>query len=89
MDAIETLRMELDAVDEQIISLIAKRMAIARGIGRCKEVTKMPVHDGAREQAVGAHWTDAAKKHGLDKDEMEKILAIILGMSRSVQRERQ
>lgn len=46
------LRIELDAVDQEILAAINRRGVIAKAIGEAKLANKAPIYDAARESAV-------------------------------------
>lgn len=47
---LQEMRKEIDAIDEQIVALFERRMAIAENVARFKIETGKPVFDRAREQ---------------------------------------
>lgn len=47
---IQDYRQQINAVDEQIVSLLEKRMDIAAGIGEVKKAQGLPAYDPAREK---------------------------------------
>jgi len=49
---LEGLRHELDALDDELLRLISKRMDIVRAVGEYKKTHGLPALDQARWQAV-------------------------------------
>ncbi|MFA5770110.1 MAG: chorismate mutase [Patescibacteria group bacterium] len=52
MNKIEDLRKQIDEIDGQIISFLAKRMKIVNDIGKHKKKNNIPVFDESRWQKV-------------------------------------
>ncbi len=52
MKTIESLRTQIDAVDESIVTLLAKRMEAVKKIGRLKKKNNISVFDELRWQKV-------------------------------------
>jgi len=50
--ALQTLRVEIDAIDRQIVALLNQRAAIAEKIGDTKQAAGLPVVEPAREKQV-------------------------------------
>ncbi len=79
-------RDHIDAVDRDIVRLIAQRMELARRAARAKAAIGAPVLDGARESelmAARARWATDAK---LDASGVEDVFRAILTLSRRAQR---
>ncbi len=49
---LENLRKQIDAIDEQIVSLLAKRMEIVKKVGLLKKQQNIPALDSVRWQIV-------------------------------------
>lgn len=52
MEELDKLRKELDRVDEQMVTLFEKRMAIIRDVARVKKANNLSVLDASREEVV-------------------------------------
>ena len=52
MNKLEELRNNIDHVDQEIVQLLEKRMAIVQEIGQEKQAQKITILDNSREQAV-------------------------------------
>lgn len=76
-EGLAELRTRIDQLDEQLIEILSKRMAVSREIGEYKRTHKMPVVQPARFNDVIASRVDSASQLGLDKDFMRKILSNI------------
>ena len=46
------LRKQIDDIDEEIITLLKKRMRISRNVGELKERLDIPVEDASRENEI-------------------------------------
>lgn len=82
---IDELRERIEGIDDDIVSLIGKRMDISREIGRIKSETGMPIIDSAVEAVVMERYRDLALKYGIDRDLMESVCKLIIEQSRKVQ----
>ena len=49
---INDLRLEIDEINEQLLSLFERRMDIVKEIGRYKKQRKLPVKDPERERQI-------------------------------------
>jgi chorismate mutase len=85
MKDIENLRKELDAVDEQILELIAKRQELSRQIGRKKSEESLSPFDKNREAQLEKMWTAKAKALGLESEPILRILTELFEISKKVQ----
>lgn len=46
------LRKEIDTIDEHMMELFKKRMAVSKNIGKIKKVMGLPIIDNAREEMI-------------------------------------
>ncbi len=83
-DSLGGLRKEIDRVDEEIISLLIRRQAAARAIGRIKMEQGMEVFDPAREREVLRKLISLSNGN-LSAEHTENIFREIISASRSVQ----
>ncbi|MGE0198846.1 MAG: chorismate mutase [Simkaniaceae bacterium] len=72
---IETLREEIDLVNEEIIALLAKRKAMTKKMAHLKKERHLPVYDGNREAVQTEKVRQTAKLHHLDPDVVEGIFS--------------
>ncbi|AAL81825.1 chorismate mutase [Pyrococcus furiosus DSM 3638] len=75
MTTLKLLRKEIDKIDNQIISLLKKRLEIAQAIGKIKKELNLPIEDRKREEEV-------LRRAGEFREIFEKILEV----SKDVQR---
>ena len=83
------LREEIEAIDRELVALIARRVALAREAGVVKRAAGMPVVDPAREQAVLARAVDHARDAGLPEDELRELMHRVVTLSRRAQDHRE
>lgn len=62
------LRKEIDAVDEQLLLLIDRRVGIAREIGQWKREHEEPIIQAQRYQEVLNHYLELGTAKGLSED---------------------
>ena len=62
------LRKEIDAVDEQLLLLISRRVGIAREIGQWKREHDEPIIQAQRYQEVLNHYLELGTAKGLSED---------------------
>lgn len=82
---LKDMRKKIDAVDEQILRLLADRVKICEDIGSAKKMQGLPVKDFAREKQVYQRLRDQAKQLGLNPILVEAVYREIVNMCSSVQ----
>jgi len=82
---IEELRVQIDALDRQIVELISERARAAQTIGRMKASTSLPVYEPDRERIVYAN-VRAANQGPLPDIELTHIYERIIDVMRALQR---
>ncbi len=82
---INAARKRIDVVDEEIVSLLAKRISLCRAIAKIKNEKGMAIHDGKREQEVLARAGEQARKKGIDEEFVAGLYSSILENSRNEQ----
>jgi chorismate mutase len=71
--ALDDLRKEIDAVDNELLAALAKRMNIVREIGKLKKEKNMKLLDEERWQKVVQQIVEKAKLMNIPKDHVKKI----------------
>lgn len=85
---LEELREEIDEIDRQLISLLARRMGLAREIARLKEERGMPLRDERREEEVVGRAREMARRLGLEPEVAETVMRVIVSRMARKQAER-
>lgn len=85
MDDLQKLRNQIDAIDAQLIEILAKRQDIAREIGQYKLVHKLPIFDKQREEYLAQYHKQLAVSHNISFDLIKEIFDLIIKESRKIQ----
>jgi chorismate mutase len=78
-------RDKIDALDEQIVTLINKRAEAAKAIGELKRQSALPIYEPQREQHVFEH-VKASNPGPLDDAELLHVYERIIDVMRTLQR---
>lgn len=79
------VREDIDAVDRELVDLLARRVELARRAARAKAQVGQPVPDPAREEALVASRGAWGASLGLDEEGVEAVFRAILRFSRRSQ----
>jgi chorismate mutase len=82
---ITELRLQIDAVDEELVVLLNARAAHALAIGRLKEQAHEPVYQPAREAEVLAH-VRSVNRGPLDDGAVTRLFERIIDEARRLER---
>jgi chorismate mutase/prephenate dehydrogenase len=82
---LDELRQQLDQLDGELLSLIARRQAISREIAAAKRSTGYPTRDYQRERDVILGVRRRAEALGLPGDLAEKVLRLLIRSSLTTQ----
>jgi prephenate dehydrogenase len=83
--ALQEARDHIDALDQELVALLARRTELVLRAGRAKAELNLPIHDPEREAAqilARRTWAEAA---GLDAQGIEEVFRSVLRSSRSAQ----
>jgi chorismate mutase/prephenate dehydrogenase len=72
------LRDQIDAVDRQVLDLLAQRMRIVTNVGRVKRSGNAQIRDAERERQVLDARREMAEQRGLDPEPIESIYRQII-----------
>ena len=86
-DTINKLRSKIDELDDQIFSLIVKRLKQTQQIGKIKEEAELPIGDSSRENNIINRLHEELEKD-LSREQIKKILEPIILISKDLQREK-
>jgi chorismate mutase len=78
-------RDEIEAIDRDIISLLARRLTVGKRTGDLKRQAGLPILDPTREAAVIRRVTTVAREAGLPSEPVREVFWQIIGMSRQIQ----
>lgn len=76
--ALSKARSEIDAIDEQLIALLAKRFAVTHRVGLIKAEQRLEAVDPHRETAKLAEIREYCAKHQLSTGLAEQIFKLIM-----------
>lgn len=83
---LQQLRLKIDALDYQLLELIAKRLEICKEIAKYKQSSNLPVQDKKREEEIIKNQIKKFKELGFDeKVFIEELFELIMKKSREVQ----
>jgi chorismate mutase / prephenate dehydrogenase len=86
---IQSLRDEIDDLDEKLIQMLARRNRIVARIARIKEQWGLPVCVPAREESLISGRRRIASEHDVSPDLVESIWRAIISESRKSQQQAQ
>jgi chorismate mutase len=84
---IDTVRKEINRLDDEIVRLIGRRQQLAGTMARLKHGTGFPIHDAERVSEVLDRAFDLAVEQKIDPVSVQKIFEILIVMSEERQRE--
>jgi chorismate mutase len=80
-------REEIERIDNEIVGLLARRLALGKRTGELKRLAGLPILDPTREAAVIRRVTGVARDAGLPPEAVREVFWQIVGMSRRAQEE--
>lgn len=87
MDTLETNRAEIDAIDDQIIDLLARRTDIVRRVAQYKAENNIPAVLPDRVKEVRESAAEKAGDRGLDPDIVRQMYQILIEYSCNLEEE--
>ena len=78
---LSSLRDHIEAVDRQIIALVAERLRIVEDVAAAKLTTAAPFRDRGREELLIQRLRALATSAGLDPHQVERMYRVIMDMS--------
>ncbi len=79
-------RQRIDALDYQLLELLAQRLGICKEIAEYKQKNNLPVQDQEREKEILQERIKAFKELGFDDETfIKKLFEVIIKKSRGVQ----
>jgi prephenate dehydrogenase len=83
--ALQEARNHIDALDEELVALLARRTELGLRAGRAKAELGLPIHDPERESAQLQARRAWAQERGLDPQGVEEVFRAVLRASRGAQ----
>jgi chorismate mutase len=80
-DQLEDLRTAVDKIDQELLSLIKKRLTLTGEIGRLKKETNRNIIDAPREAALFEALARRSEELALDKVFVKNLWRLILNAS--------
>ena len=77
--ALASFRERIDRVDEQLLSALARRIAICREVAEHKRAQEIPMMQPERVAAVERRWAALAAEHGLDERFARSLSRAVVG----------
>ncbi|MFZ7134876.1 bifunctional chorismate mutase/prephenate dehydrogenase [Avibacterium avium] len=74
MDALKELRTEIDTLDQELLQLVAKRLALVKKVGEIKHQHGLPIYVPNREAEMLQARRQEAEKLGVPPDLIEDVL---------------
>lgn len=84
---LETLRVEIDAIDQEIVRLFEARMEVAGKIADAKREINKPIYDESRENIVLDKNADRLA-HQEWREELQAVYRELMKQSREIQKRR-
>ncbi|MDB4874826.1 MAG: putative chorismate mutase [Gemmatimonadetes bacterium] len=85
LDELARCREEIERIDDQLVTLLARRMALGKKTGELKRLANLPILDPTREAAVIRRVSEVAREAGLPSEPIREVFWQIVGMSRRAQ----
>lgn len=82
-------RDEIERIDNEIITLLARRLTLGKRTGDLKRSAGLPILDPTREAAVIRRVSEKARDAGLPSEPVREMFWQIVGMSRRAQEQQQ
>ena len=86
-DDLTKCRIEIAAIDGEIVQLLKKRLDVALKTGPLKRELGIPILDPSREATVIRTAVESARELGLPEEDVRDIFWHILKVSRTAQQE--
>ncbi|MGD9843743.1 MAG: prephenate dehydrogenase/arogenate dehydrogenase family protein, partial [Steroidobacteraceae bacterium] len=86
---LDDLRLKLDALDSQLLTIIAERQALGTEIARVKREVGLPTRDFRREREVLLRARDNATRHGISAALGEAVMRLLIRSSLTTQERQQ
>ncbi|MDX1674396.1 MAG: chorismate mutase [Longimicrobiales bacterium] len=85
MSDVAELRNRIQAIDRELLELVAERVSVARRIGANKRERESATLDPGREAAVIRHAVERGRALGLPEEPVRQLFWTVVGLCRSAQ----
>ncbi|HVZ58833.1 MAG TPA: chorismate mutase [Patescibacteria group bacterium] len=85
MKDIQKLRTKIDKIDQELLSLIEKRVDLVREIGKIKKELDLPVKDNMRENIIIEQLIEKIENSQIDPKAIEQIWKTIFATSYKIE----
>ena len=82
---LDELRHRIEALDEELVTLIGKRRDLVLQVGRLKDSLGLPVLDPPREARVVRRVAEIARRKGVDEELTRDVVWRIIASARDAQ----
>jgi chorismate mutase len=84
--SLDRIRAGIDAVDDGLVELLARRRKLVLGLAKIKKALDIPIYDAKREKALLVRVSKWGDRHGLDKKFVADVFRRVIANSKRVQR---
>ena len=85
MSSLDELRLQLDAIDDELLDAAARRLDVARRIGELKAREGLGTYDRAREQVVLDAARARSERHGLPPELGQRLIGTLMDAGHGLQ----
>ena len=85
--SLEELREEIEAIDRELVELIAQRTYVAESIARVKSERDLPTVDEGQERRVMARAGENADRFDVDSNLVKAVFRLLIELNKVEQRE--
>lgn len=85
MEELEQLRAQIDKIDNELLSLLAKRQTVVKQVGEYKQKHNIQVFDAAREEYLYKFHKRLSAKYSLSFEFIKELFEMIMTESKRTQ----
>lgn len=83
--SLDTLREEINRIDEDIIGLLSRRMEVVKKIAALKKVKGISVEDRDREKTLFLKLEREARRNNINEKFVSEVFGVIVSHSKLIQ----
>lgn len=84
---LQNSREKIDRIDEKLLHLISKRIAISGDIAKAKMILDIDILDAQREADIHKKAIKVARRNNIDEESLSKIMQILTDLNKKEQEE--